>query len=643
MDGTKDTTSLFGIKEIILRKEFIFLLLVFLFFGGSGAQAQDSGGSLAAFSAPANEAVSFRSGWSRDRVRPGEEVVLAIKAEIAAGYHVNADEAQLRQTEDFVPYPTTVKVLNASDELTVGLVQYPPAREVEVDYLKDGLSAFEGDVVFYLPVLVSDNAAPGSVSVAVQLDYQLCDARVCLLPGNTILNESIDVVSADTVTMACNIDLFADNHCQPPLSRDKGVQFDLFGWRFAIDVSSGSGLFLLLVAAAFGGLLLNFTPCVLPIIPIKIMSLSESAGNRVRCGVLGGAMSSGIVVFWVGLGGMIAAIRQFTAINQLFQYPAFTIIVGLVIASMAFGMCGHFSVRLPGFIYKINPRQDSLFGSFALGIMTAILSTPCTAPFMGAAAAWAATQHYTATLASFAAIGMGMALPYLVLSAAPQLVRKMPRTGPASELIKQLMGILMLAAASYFIGIGLSASLTEPPAPPSKAYWWAVMSLSATAGLWLSCRILRFDIARRKKIGGVLLGLAVVVISVLGALHLTVKDPIRWVHYTPERLEKALSQKKIVVMEFTAEWCLNCKALEESVLHSPRIVKLLGSEDVEPIKVDITSDYAAGKAKLLETGRLTIPLLVVYAPDGREIFKSDFYAVNQVVDAVQRARETEER
>ncbi len=103
-----------------------------------------------------------------------------------------------------------------------------------------------------------------------------------------------------------------------------------------------------------------------------------------------------------------------------------------------------------------------------MGILAAILSTPCTAPFMGAAAAWAATQPPWTTLATFAAIGIGMALPYLVLSASPALVEKMPKTGPASLLIKEVMGLFMLAAAAYFIGIGLAAIFSSPPNPPSK-------------------------------------------------------------------------------------------------------------------------------------------------------------------------------
>ncbi len=141
--------------------------------------------------------------------------------------------------------------------------------------------------------------------------------------------------------------------------------------------------------AALGGLLLNLTPCVLPVIPIKVIGLAQVAGDARRCRALGFAMTIGVVAFWVVLGGMMATVAGFTAVNQLFQFPAFTIGVGVFIAIMAIGMCGLFSLRLPQFVYAIGPRHDSLGGSFVFGIMPAVLSTPCTAPFMGAALDWA--------------------------------------------------------------------------------------------------------------------------------------------------------------------------------------------------------------------------------------------------------------
>ncbi len=230
-----------------------------------------------------------------------------------------------------------------------------------------------------------------------------------------------------------------------------------------------------------------------------------------------------------------------------------------------------------------------------------------------------------------------MALPYLVLSASPAWVEKMPKTGPASELIKQVMGLFMLAAAVYFIGIGVAALFSKPPNPPTKLYWWPVMFFCIAAGGWLPYRT--FQITAKVKLKAFYAGIGVMImaLSAWGAVQLTDPGPVDWVYYTPQRFSEASDDKKVIVMVFTAEWCLNCKALEQAVFKDPKIVALFATEDIVPMKVDITGNNPAGKAKLKEVGTLTIPLLVIYSPAAKQVFKSDFYTTDQVHNAVTNA------
>lgn len=494
--------------------------------------------------------------------------------------------------------------------------------------------SYDGLIIIYLPVKLDETAEPGSLELTLKFQYQACTDSYCLFPKRITLTEKLPVANVGATVSRINPEFFSGYATEASASSATGVDFDLFGWTFSIDAASGLGLILLLVTAAFGGMLLNFTPCVLPLIPIKIISLSHVAQNRRQCFMLGLAMFLGVLVFWLALGAMIALVSGFSTTNQLFQYPAFTIIVGMIIGFMATGMFGFFSMRLPNFIYMINPEQDTLVGSFGLGILAAILSTPCTAPFMGAAAAWAATQPPWVTLVTFAAIGIGMALPYLVLSASPALVEKMPKTGPASLLIKEVMGLFMLAAAAYFIGIGLAAVLSSPPNPPTKLYWWPVMLFSFAAGGWLAYRTLQIASGKKIRAFFTAFGILVIAFSAWGAVRLTDQGPIEWVYYTGKRFEAAIHERKVIVMVFTAEWCLNCKAMEQGVLNSPKILALFEHDKIVPMKVDITGNNPAGKAKLREVGNLTIPLLVIFSPDGRQVFKNDFYTVAQIQKAV---------
>ena len=609
-----------------MQKSYLIALAFALFFANPPVSAQ--------------EKVRVSTAWPVDAARPGDLVALAVVVDIDDGFHINPDPAQTVAVGDFEPYPSDVRILEAAAGLTLEAVRFPKPHPIQADYADGDLLVYEGQTVFYLPIKVGEEVPPGSQRLKLEVEYQACDEFTCFIPNTVVLEAALPVVGAGKPVNRMNSMLFEDYESAGAGTAGTGVRFDLFGWTFLIDTSSGAGLILLLIVAAFGGGLLNLTPCVLPVIPIKIIGLAQSADNPTRRLVLGTTMSLGVVAFWLALGTMIAGISGFTATNQLFQYPMFTILVGLIIAAMAVGMCGLFYVRLPQAVYRFNPGHDSLAGSFGFGIMTAVLSTPCTAPFMGAAAAWAATQYPATTLLPFAAIGGGMAAPYLALSVFPALVDRMPRTGPASELIKQVMGLLMLAAAAYFVGVGLSALVVTPPDPPGTGYWWPVMAFGAAAGFWLVYGTLQITARTGRRAVFGCLGAALVVFSAIGAVRFTDKGPIDWIYYTPARFEEALEDGRVVVMDFTAEWCLNCKVLEHNVLQSPEVATVLARPDVAPVKVDITGNNPVGKEKLRKTGRLTIPLLVIYTPGGHEVFKSDFYTVEQVVEAVNMARAT---
>jgi len=610
--------------------------------------APEGGVGSSSLAAQSQQVVAARTIWSSPQASPGSQRVLAVRVDIAPTYHINPQKDQIPGDVSYL-IPTTLEVVQPPAGVRIGAIQFPQAHEVHIAFAEKSqtLMAYEGAVTLYVPVTVEPDVPLGKMTIRLKLGYQACDANNCLFPQTLDLDAVLEIVPPGTAAPQADASLFAgfdpagfDVPAGIPAGANDSpvISFDLFGYSFSLDPTGMLGTTLLLSIAALGGFLLNLTPCVLPVIPLKIMGLSQSAGNRARCFMLGVAMSAGVVAFWLGLGVAISAVSGFTAANQLFQYPVFTITVGVVIAVMAVGMCGLFAVRLPRFVYAINPKHDSYAGSFGFGMMTAVLSTPCTAPFMGAAAAWAATQAPATTLATFAAIGLGMALPYLVLSAYPKLVDRMPRTGPASELLKQVMGLCMLAAAAYFVGVGLSSMWAKPPLPPSRVYWWPVMALLFAAGAWLAWRTIRITPAATKR--GIFAGLGAILMiaSAYGGFALTKKGPIEWVYYTPERFEAALQNGQVVVMDFTAEWCLNCKWLEKNILGQKKVAQMLSDEGVVPIRVDLTGNNDTGNRMLQRTGRLTIPLLVVYASDGGEVFKSDFYTADQVLEAIKTAR-----
>jgi thiol:disulfide interchange protein DsbD len=615
----------------------------------------------------------------RKQVTPGQDTAIAVVFNHNDGWHIHTNAPvvppELGEASDFIATAIVIDApADGSLKPLADWIQWPESHDVEVAFGGTPVlyGVWEGKAVAYVPIHVSNDAPLGTATLVVHAVFQACDEFVCIAPtpmppspGGTPstgwtksgIAVSFDIVAPETIAAVAgsegeprvfgNFDQsvfgrIASGDGAPAGVND--VRFNAFGIAFDLNANSTFELILLLLVAAFGGFLLNLTPCVLPVIPLKIMALANASHSRGRTMVLGLAMAVGVTAFWIGIGLAIALLTGFTASNQLFQYPWFTLGVGVIIAAMAVGMCGLFTMRLPNAVYMISPKHDTLSGSFLFGIMTAVLSTPCTAPFMGAAMAWAATESPSITMVTFAAIGVGMAVPYLVLAMFPTLTDRMPKAGPASELIKQVLGGLMLAAAVFFIGVGISGMLVEPPEPPSRSYFWVVAAVLVANGLWLLIRTWALTAnassdatKRRWRPTGTLLALAMCFLAVLGASSLTDHGPISWVYYKPDRLASALQDDKAVVLEFTAEWCLNCKVLEKTVLADPDVVAALSQGNVVPMKIDLTGNNEEGNAMLHKVGRHQIPLLVVLAPDGTEVFKGDFYTVSQVVDAIERA------
>jgi thiol:disulfide interchange protein len=604
-------------------------------------------------------AVQVRAVPQTSVARPGDPVAVAVEITYADGFHSwpHTPVVPPEFGADFPAIPTTIDVTGAPSGTQVGSIQWPEPTPVTVYYTMAPvpLLSYHGKVVAYVPVVLPPDLRPGDVAIELKVAWQACDQTTCYFPQDKTVSVPLKVVAAGEQADATPNEpgLFADfdvagfnitDASGVAAGRGTGrgapIAFDVFGHDLAVDPYGPVGLGLLLLLAALGGLLLNFTPCVLPIIPLKVMGLSRAAGNPGRLLRLGVAMSLGVVAFWLVLGGAISFIAGFDAISTLFQTGWFAFVVGLVVGVMALGMFGVWEFTLPQSVYRVRADQETYHGSFLYGIMTAVLSTPCTAPFMGAAAAWAATQAAGVTMATFAAIGIGMAVPYLLLSARPQLLSRLPRSGPGSVVLKQVMGLLMLAVAAFFLGLGLSSALQQPPDPPSRFYWWVVAAFIVAAFGWSAVKVFALTSSKKWRVLTVVVAVLVSLATLALVRDVTGHGPIAWTYYTPERFEQAVQAGDVVVLDFTAEWCLNCRALEQAVLNQPEVAAMLNSDGIVPMRVDLTGDNPAGKAKLKELQWLGIPLLAIVGPGlgYDKALKYDTYTPQVVLDAIRKVR-----
>lgn len=630
---------------------------------------------------------------SLSTVRPGETVAIAFILNHADHWHSWPSAAQDVLPENIAEFAlrTEVGLAGAKPDWIglVGPVQWPEPAPAPVANPMGGppieVPTYQGRAIAYLPVIIAEDAEAGEYTLDVRAFFQACDDKVCLAPRTEQRSLAFTVApaGADTQAPAPGEDFAAFDPSvfalmmSGEVAGDDGVGAGPAGPAdtadelesaaapartfFGVTLPRGDsvlGVLVLALLGMLGGFILNLTPCVLPVIPIKVLTISKHAETPGRALTLGLWMSAGVVAFWVGIGLPMAFFSAASDPSRLFGIWWFTLGVGLLIGAMGVGIMGAFQITLPNSLYMVNPKADSPGGSFMFGVMTAVLGLPCFGFVAGALLAGAATLPAITVMVIFASLGIGMAAPYFVMALKPGLVDRIPRTGPASDLVKQIMGFLLLAAAAYFVGAGLMALTADMPWIAKQLHWWGVAFFATLGGLWLMGKTIRITSKPAPRVVfslvGVLIAGAAVAVAVssteaakrnyearaasmrsLGADEFV---PGVWNDYTPERLDAAIDSGRVVVMDFTATWCLNCKALKAAVLDVNPVRAALESDSVVPIQVDLTSTRAPGWDKLRDLGQTGIPLLVVYGPGLESPWQSNAYTSEQVLAAIERAR-----
>jgi thiol:disulfide interchange protein len=548
------------------------------------------------------ERVQVQTALNQSALRPGDQALAAVVLDIAPGFHV----------QSHTPTPeniATVLQVQSAGPLVSGEPVYPPGIHKNYPALGE-LNVYSGRAIIYLPVSVPADAQPGPVTIAGEVSYQACDDRQCFLPENIPFSIQTSIVPAGQEVRPGHPELFADydSHLRasaspqpavavlPILPDSRQVNWGI-AWAFGV--------------AFFAGLVFNVMPCVLPVLPLKAISFFEVAQHdRTRALVLGAVFSIGVVLFFALLAIPILALRLFSW-GEPFSNPWVVWPIVGILALMAAGMFGLFNVKLPSGVYSFTPRHDTFGGNLAFGMFTALLATPCTAPLFPPLMLWAAAQPLGVGMPAMMMVGVGMAAPYFALSAFPELARRMPRTGPWSELVKQMMGFLLLIAAAYFAGGRLIAGAD---------FWWLVLAVVAVSCIFLVGRTIQFS----RSAAGLAVAAVLAVGLFSGTLYQTVKttgilatggSSRTWAPFSAEALEQARAENRVVLVKFTANWCATCQVVESRVFGDQRVWQALAEADVLTLKADLTSSNPPAKALLLSlnpTGG--IPLTAVYSP-----------------------------
>lgn len=401
-----------------------------------------------------------------------------------------------------------------------------------------------------------------------------------------------------------------------------------------VEVQGGMlGVFLF---AFIGGMILNLMPCVLPVISIKIFGLMQQAGDDPKKVFQHGMVfTAGVLASFLTLGGIVVAIQgagQKVGWGFQFQYPVFVFAMACIVTVFSLAMFGLFYFSLSAGQSEIDKLAsgEGLGGTFFKGVLATTLSTPCSAPFLGTALGFAFTQPWWVILSVFLTIGLGMSSPYILLTAQPQWMKYLPKPGTWMETFKESMGFLLLATVVWLVWVlgkqvGIDAAM-------AVVAFLVVLSFAA----WLIGRYVDLTASDTRKITVWSIAAAIVaagwfallkpfpaILSTNPAIakHASsggqnAEDGIQWQPFSVVELDKQIAQNKTVFVDFTADWCLTCKANEATVINTPPVIEKFKALNVVPLKADWTGQDPEITKLLQKFGRSGVPLYVIF-PAGK--------------------------
>ncbi len=549
-----------------------------------------------------------------DKFKPGESHRLAIELRIKEPFHINSDNPG----EDYL-IPTTID-FKPVEGIAFGKLHFPEPEVKTFAFSENPLSVYEKTVRIFTTVTVSPDFSGKEIVLEGTVGYQACDDHTCRAPAELVFRQAFPVAASGETVQQINPDIFKETAeiATPAASGDQG---------FAQTVAE-KGLLLTFFLVFLGGLALNLTPCVYPLIPITISYFGGQAsgkkGNLIAHAfiyVFGMAITYSIL-------GVIAALTG-SLFGAALQNPYVLVGIAIILVGLSLSMFDLYEIRVPAFLANFaGGAKQGFFGTFFMGLTVGIVAAPCIGPFVLALLTYVGEKgDVILGFWLFFVLAVGLGIPFIFLAIFSGSINKLPRSGAWMVWVRSIFGFILIAMALYFLG---------PLFPNSLIYHFSIALTMLIGGIYMAwieptqtpgkvfpvirnlVGIVFFILALYLAATGIQSYVEETVQNAGVAGAITAGEEIQWQSYSDEMLRKAQEEGKPVMIDFYADWCIPCKELDKLTFSQPEIVEI--SRNFIMLKVDLTSSgdprIKALKKKYNIKG---VPTLVFLAPDGREM------------------------
>ena len=532
---------------------------------------------------------------TQDKVHPNSKLKIALKANVEDGWHINSN----KPNEDYLIKTT---VISKNEKFPFAKIAFPEARNVTLSFSDKPVSVFEGDFVIGLLINIDKSLSPGNYKIPIQLKYQACNNQSCMPPASVTDTIQISVVGSNAVINQINKNELKNlDLSEASLSSVKD------GNKIASTLES-SGLFLSLLFMFFGGLALNLTPCVYPLIPITVGYFGgQSEGRTGKLFLLG-------ILYVLGMALTYSVIGVVTSLSgavfgTLLQNKFVIIGIALLFIILSLSQFGVYEFKLPdSLVAKAGGAKSGAFGAFFMGLTMGIVAAPCIGPFViGLVTYVAAKGDPFYGFMMFFTMALGLGFPYLILALFSGKIKRLPRAGDWMEGVKHIFGFLLLAMALYFVNPLLPKSINNYTLP--------------SFGIFAACFLLIFD-KKANNIKGfrffkIALSGIVIALSVY-ALIPEKKESPNWQSFSQSKYEQSLNKNEKMIIDFYADWCIPCKELDALTFADKRVVET--SKRFTSYKVDMTQTLSDETEKLRNKFNIVgMPTVLIINSRGKEV------------------------
>lgn len=528
----------------------------------------------------------------------GKEFSFTISAKIANGWHINSN----KPLDDF---SIASKIILGNKDFSIQKINYPKAKELKFEFSDTPVSVFDGDFDITIFIKSSSNLKSGEYKIPITFAYQACNNQTCLPPSD-VKNEI--VVHVDESKQKIEEQAQVQNDSE--ILNNQKVQITNNGSNENSIASKieKSGLLLSLIFVFLGGLALNLTPCVYPLIPITIGYFGGQAeGKTSRLFLLG-------VLYVLGMALTYSVIGVVTSLSgavfgTLLQNPFVIIGIALLFVVLSLSQFGVYEFKLPdSLVMKAGGAKGGVFGAFFMGLTMGIVAAPCIGPFvLGLVTYVAAKGDPFYGFLMFFVLALGLGLPYLLLALFSGKIKNLPRAGFWMDGVKHIFGFLLLGMAIYFLNPILPKEI--------QSFTLPVFGILAIIILFLMDK--EANKVKGFKIFKIIFSIIVLAVSIYALIPKQKLEP-EWQIFSIEKYEASLKSNEKMIIDFYADWCIPCKELDAITFADPKVVEK--SKEFACYKVDMTETMNEVTEKYREKFKIVgMPTVLIIDSKGNEV------------------------